>query len=173
MKTTKQPLHPVLRGAFILTLCLVAQTVSAQLDIDLTATPLIGKFQYDFSIFNNGPEDVVIVNINDAPNDPLIDATLTAPAGFQADYDAGVLIVSFLGDSDLFAVGNTYDGFSFQSLAAPGANFGTYDALTVSGNFLAGDVDLVSAVPESGNTFLTASLGLLALALVQKRLSRN
>lgn len=139
----------------------------------MTATPLVGKYQYDFSIFNNSFEDVVVVNINDAPNDPLIDSTLVAPPGFLADYDAGVLIVSFLSDTDLFAVGNTYDGFSFQSLAAPGANFTTFDALTINGNTLAGDVNLISRVPESGNTLLTASLGFLALALARKKLSRS
>ena len=169
MKPINQPLRASLQGAFILTLCLVAQTVMAQLDVDMTATPLVGKYQYDFSIFNNGGEDVVVVNINDAPDDPLIDATLVAPPGFLADYDSGVLIVSFLGDADLFAVGNTYAGFSFQSLAAPGANFATFDALTINGNSLVGDVNLVSRVPESGNTLLTAGLALLTLVMVLGR----
>jgi hypothetical protein len=173
MKPIKQPLHASVQGAFILTLCLLAQTVMAQVEVDMTATPLVGKYQYDFSIFNNGGEDVVVVNINDAPNDPLIDATLVAPPGFLADYDSGVLIVSFLSDADLFAVGNTYSGFSFQSLASPTANFKTFDGLTINGNPFAGNVNLISGVPESGNTLVTASLGLLALALAHKKLSQS
>ena len=173
MNPTTQPLHPTIQSALFLTLCLAAQSATANIAVDLTATPLVGKYQYDFSIFNNGGEDVVVVNINDAPDDPLIDATLVAPPGFLADYDSGVLIVSFLADTDLFAVGNTYSGFSFQSLAVPGANFPTFDALTINGNSLAGDVNLVSRVPESGNTLLAASLGLLGLALAHKKLSRS
>jgi len=175
MKPTNQPLRASIQRVFILTLCLVAQTAVAQLQVDMTATPLGGGlFQYDLSIFNGFAEDVLLVNINDAPaGDPLIDASLVTPPGFLAVYDSGVSIVSFLADTDIFATGNTYSGFSFQSLAAPGAHFAIFDALTINGTSLAGDVTLISGVPESGNTFLSASMGLLAVALAYKRFSKQ
>src|SRR6185503_20563400 len=117
MNTRKQPLLPAIASALILTLCLVAQTVTAQVNVDAIVTPLIGSFRYDISVSNNAGEDLALVSIVDAPiGDPLIDPTLVTPAGFLGSYDGGLGFVDFLGDTDLFAAGSTVSGFSFESL---------------------------------------------------------
>src|SRR5262245_49067991 len=93
-------------GLFV---CASAQAVlAAHIDVDLHYAPLGGGiFQYELSVRNNGPNDVAIVSITDAPeSDPLIAPTLEAPKGYGAMYDPGIGLgfgfVDLLEDKALF-----------------------------------------------------------------------
>jgi hypothetical protein len=119
-----------------------ASAVHGSILVRGTVTPLGGSFLYVFEVENTGPDDYVIVSLDAPVADPLIGPTLTAPAGFVASYDSGLGIVDFLEGADLFAAGTIHGGFSFESLAGPGAEFGTFEALTASGASASGDVEL-------------------------------
>lgn len=138
---------------------LFAPAVQALPIVTRTVTPLVGGiFQFDFSIFNTGPEDILVLTITDAPlADLLITPNLSTPAGFLASYDSGLGFVDFLADSDLFGAGTTKSGFSLQSSADGSVNFTIFEALYAP-----------SPVPDKGNTMLMSSLGLLTLALARK-----
>jgi len=134
----------------ILVAALLVPTTGAQAAIFVraTVTPLGGSFRYVFEVENTGPDDFVIVSIVDAPvADPLIDPTLTTPAGFLGSYDGGLGIVDFIEDADLFATGTTHGGFRFDSLAGPSGAFGSFEALTTSGALVSGSVQLTVVNP--------------------------
>ena len=80
----KQPTHfrhPIIHGCLLLAVALSAPTASAVM-VDMVVTPLGGSYRYDVSVNNDSLDDLAIVSISDAPlGDPLIDPTLTAPAG--------------------------------------------------------------------------------------------
>ncbi|MBI2925170.1 MAG: hypothetical protein HYY24_05640 [Verrucomicrobia bacterium] len=170
MKSTKQIQHRITQAALILALWLSAQSAEAILIVEGTVTPLAGSFEYEFSISNLGPNDYVIVSILNAPlADPLIDPTLVAPVGFLASYDDGLGFVDFLGDTDLFAVGTTVSGFSFESLSGPGTVFTLFEALSVLGDSFSGSITITPAgVPETGSSLPLASLSLIALGFARK-----
>ena len=134
----------------------------AAIIVDATITPMGGGvFHYEISITNNEAEDVVLVTITDAPlADPLIDPTLTVPAGFLGNYDDGLGFVDFIADTVDFTVGSTISGFSFDSLGSPPTYFTQFQALSVNGTQFEGDItSTVVQVPEP------AGLALLALGL--------
>ena len=154
-----------------------AQPVLATtIDVDLLYTPLGGGiFQYELSVRNNGPNDVAIVSITDAPeNDPLIFPTLEAPKGYGAIYDPGIGLgfgfVDLLEDTALFAANSTTSGFRFQSQSSPPANFTTFEALTIQGDSISGLIRL-QAVPDAGSTLLLTTMGSLALVAFRRHLS--
>ena len=162
-----QSRHRIALSALILVASLFAQTTRATAIVSRTTTPLAGGiFQYDFSIFNSGPQEIVIMTILDAPTmDPLISPTLTAPSGFLIDYDFWLGLVSFAANLDSFTAGSTKGLFSLQSSADPSTNFKMFEAFTLSGDIEHGTI---SGVPDAGNTLLMASLGLMTLALARK-----
>jgi hypothetical protein len=151
---------------------LTAAPATAMLTVQALVTPVGGNFEYDITIDNGLSEDVSIVSLVDAPlSDPLIDPTLTSPAGYLASYDDGLGFVDFLEDTSSFAAGTVVAGFSFTSTSGPGAGvFASFEALTVLGDFVSGTVE-VTLVPEPGTTLLVA-LGLLGLALPRGRRHR-
>jgi hypothetical protein len=100
---------------------------AALVDLELAVTPLSGAFHYDATIRNNGLIDLTLVSILDAPiADPLIDPSLSAPAGFVALYDSTLGIIDFLEDTTLFGAGQTVSGFSFNSSVMPGSFYTTF-----------------------------------------------
>ena len=154
----------------VLTIFIAFSTAQATLLVNAIVTPTNGGlFDYDFSVTNNGTEDVSIVSIPDAPFGELtIDLTLVAPVGYLASYDSGLGIIDFLEDTDLFTVGSTRNGFAFTSASGPDSNFMTFDALTIDGNLISGQIrkDLRpgAVVPEPGTIVLLAfGLGCLFL----------
>jgi hypothetical protein len=157
----------MIRISLLSCMCLFIAAVPAaraNLLVEATVTPLVGTFQYDFSVENTGPDDVVIVSIVDAPlADPLIDPTLVSPAGFFGSYDSGLGIVDFLEDTELFAAGTTTGGFSFQSLSGPSNNFALFEALTPLGDFISGSVNH-TIVPEPSSLVVCCALGLAVIA---------
>ena len=159
--------HRIALSVLLLVAPLFAQTTWGNTIVSRTATPLGGGiFQYDFSISNSGPDDVVLLTFTDAPvSDPLIAPSLTTPSGFLASYDSGLGLVDFLADSDLFAAGTTKGLFSLQSSADPSTNFKAFEALSTMGDIEHGTIN---GVPDAGSTLLMASLGLMALALARK-----
>lgn len=153
--------------------CLLASVAEAGLFVDLSASAIGGgAYEYAASVSNTGPQDVAIVSLVDAPlNDPLISASLSAPAGFSTSYDPGLGFLDFLADLS-FAAGSTVGGFSFQSLAAPGASFSLFEALTVDGDKLTGRVRYPGiSVPDSGNSLAALSVGMVVLGAARRRWS--
>lgn len=138
-------------------LCLLASSAAqADLIVTPTVTPLGGVFRYDYTIVNDLLEDVVLVDIIVLRMDETL-TNLFAPLGFQAIYDSGLGIVTFLpapGSVDLFAVGTSLSGFGFDS-AIPSAP-STFEALTLLGNFLTGPTEapVGRPVPEPAPTLL-------------------
>jgi hypothetical protein len=169
MKTEIQSRHSALQVLLLLSLCLVPQTTHADISVQMSSTPVGGGvFQYDFSVFNSGPDDVSTVSITDAPlGDLLLDTTLTAPPDFLASYDSGLGFVDFIEFIASFTAGSTVDGFQFQSEAAPPAFFTQFEALTVNGVQLRGSVQ---AVPDTRSTLAMASLSLMAVVLARRKL---
>jgi hypothetical protein len=122
-----------------------------------------GVFHYSFSVNNDDPDDYAIVSIVDAPTgDPLIDASLITPTGFLASYDGGLGIVDFLADTADFVTGTTVGPFAFDSTSDPAVNFLTFEALTLTGNPVSGDVTIIPVPGAGGLIVLAVALGLLA-----------
>ena len=168
MNPTNRIQHRIILSALILAAALFAPAVQALPFVTRTVTPLGGGiFQFDFSIFNSGPEDILVLTFTDAPiadvlnplGDPLITPNLVTPVGFLASYDSGLGYVDFLADSDIFGAGTTKNGFSLESSADGSANFKVFEALYAP-----------SPVPDNGSTLLMATLGLMTLALARKTL---
>lgn len=144
--------------------------------LDATVSPIGGgAFHYEFSVTNDTVADLFLVTITDAPlGDPLIAATLTAPAGFLASYDSGLGLLDFIADIALFFPPGITSGFAFDSLSSPAANFGLFDAFSLA-DFpvpISGQVNIVQVAPVAepgiGTLFAIALAGLTGV----RRLNR-
>ncbi len=154
---------------------LLQLSAPAGLFVDLSATPLSGgSYAYNASVSNTGPKDVAIVSLIDAPlNDPQIAPSLTAPAGFSANYDPGLGFLDFLADAS-FAAGTTVGGFSFESLIAPMTAFNLFEALTVDGDLISGRVRYPGTnVPDTGSSLATLAIGLAVVGVARRRVSAS
>jgi hypothetical protein len=154
-------------GAVLIALLAVSRSPAAVVDFELVITPLGGSFQYDATIRNNSPLDLTLVSIVDAPpGDPLIDPSLTTPAGFIGLYDSGLGIVDFLEVTSTFPVGVTVSGFQFISSSLPPAFFTTFEALDINGDSISGSITIVNAPPNGTVDDSGSTLALAALAVV-------
>lgn len=166
IKTMKNTaLIPIL----FLGLLAVPSPQAADLEVFASSTPITGGFHYDFTIRNNGLEDIVLVTINAPIEDPLIDPSLTVPADFIGSYDSGLGLVDFLEFVGLFEAGTTKSGFSFDSTGAPPEYISQFSGLTVSGATPSGTVQIVPAVPDGGATWLALAMSMAGLRLAQRR----
>lgn len=159
MKTIPtKPRQILLLASFFATPHAFAATIVADL---LYTDQGNGSYLYELTITNNCPEDLLTFDFTDTPaGDSLIGPSLTIRPGFDADYDASAPALGFFGDTEVFASGQGYSGFSFTSSAAPGTAFTMFEGLTDTG-FAMGMVNQV-AVPEPGVAVLSIiSLGLL------------
>jgi hypothetical protein len=168
----KRPrLSAALRAVLPALAALAAPAASAQLMLDATVLPLGGSFRYDFTVTNPGPDEYVLVTIDDAPTgDALITATLAAPAGFLGLYDDALGLVDFLEDGSFFTAGSLTGGFGFESLAGPDLFFTGFTALTTTGDPFSGRIN-VTVVPEPGAVAAGAGLALLAAWAARRRLA--
>jgi hypothetical protein len=146
---------------------------SALLVVQDTVTPGVGVFHHEFTITNNTVDDVAIVSIVDAPiGDPFIAGSLVVRAGFLGSYDSGLGFVDFLGDTQLFAVGTTTGGFEFDSAFAPTpgppSRFAAFEALTVNGDLITGDVQSTAVQVPEPPPFLLLVLGVLSLWVARR-----
>lgn len=136
-----------------------------------------GAYHYAFEVVNPGPDDFLAVSLVDAPlGDPLIAASLVAPADYLASYDAGLGIVDFLEFTNLFGASGVAGLFAFDSLAEPGTAFGAFEALKLDplGDLYPGTVDLraAGAVPD-GLDALTPMLAWAGLCLAGAWVARR
>jgi len=160
-----------LLGAALLAAGLAPASTQA-LSIDAVKTAIAGGYHFDFWINNDGPVDLAIVSIINAPlNDPLIGSTLTAPADYLASYDSGLGFVDFIEGAMAFAAGTVTGGFSFDSALGPPDFFTLFEALDINGDLLVGTINYRGAVPDAGGALLYACLGLFGLGLCQRRLA--
>lgn len=170
--TRRRPAHALgLTLAVCAVSCLFPHAAHAGLFVDLSAVPLGGgTYQYDVSVSNNGPEDLAIVSLTDAPlGDALIAPSLTAPAAFSTSYDSVLGFVDFLADVS-FAAGTTVSGFSFLSTAVPTVSFTSFEALTIQGDLLSGQVRYPRMnVPDTGSSLVALSFGLAALRIARRK----
>ncbi len=152
----------------LLAVCALALTTSARADVSVseTITSAPGSlFQYNYTVANNTPDDIFILTLGNLPTGPNAVQNLAYPAGFQATYDSGLNLVSFLpdlGSSSVFAAGTTLSGFSFQSPYKPLGT--TFDTLSLNGE-VTGNV-----TPEPGAFPLLC--GVLATGLAFRRRAR-
>ncbi|GHC47090.1 PEP-CTERM sorting domain-containing protein [Roseibacillus persicicus] len=161
MKRT--PTRP-LRIALLATLLAVPHSFATTIIADLFYTDQgDGTYLYELTITNNCPEDLFTFDFVDAPtDDSLLGPSLTIRPGFDGDYDASAPALGFFGDTEVFAAGQSYDGFSFVSSAAPGTAFTLFEGLTDT-DFATGSVNQV-AIPEPTAALLSIlSLGLFGL----------
>lgn len=172
MNALHRPAHALgLTLAISAASCLLPHASHATLFVDLSAVSLGGgTYQYDVSVSNNGPDDLAIVSLTDAPlGDGLIASSLTAPAFFSTSYDSVLGFVDFLADVS-FAAGTTVSGFSFLSAAAPSGSFTSFEALTIQGDLLSGQVRYPSMnVPDTGSSLVALSFGLAALRIARRK----
>lgn len=156
-------------------LLLCASQARAALIVQSTVTPAGGGlFHYEFSVTNNTIDDVVFVSIDAVPGDLNIGASLVTPVGFLGSYDSGLGLVDFLEFTDLFAIGTTRSGFSFDSAFGPGAGrFDTFTALTSNLSALDGPIDTVVVVPGVPEPTTAALLALGVFGLAGSRTARR
>jgi hypothetical protein len=131
-------------------------------------TSISTGFHYSYSITNDLIDDFLLIDIHVLAFDVSL-TNLFAPAGFQAVYDSGLGIVTFLpdvGSLAVFAAGTTLTGFGFDSAYSPAPT--TFDALTLPGNVISGmtsgPVGPPQGVPEP-NTLFMVSLGVAAFCV--------
>ena len=85
-------------GAVVGLLC-GPPAATADVMVDAAVTSVGTDFLYELTITNDTPDELSIVSIVDGPmGDALIDASLTAPADYFAQYDAGLGIIDFVED---------------------------------------------------------------------------
>ncbi|HUF61477.1 MAG TPA: PEP-CTERM sorting domain-containing protein [Verrucomicrobiales bacterium] len=143
-------------------------TGRAAVMVEGTVIPLGGgAFSYSYAVTNTEAEALSIVSIFGPLGDALIQATLQAPLGFAAFYDDGFGIVDLFEDVSAFEPFTTTGDFTFHSMTGPGDEFATFEALTVEGNFISGDV-VNRLIPEPSVTLL-AFLGVCATLALRRR----
>ena len=138
----------------------------AQVTVSETLTSAGSLFQYNYVIANNTPDDIFILTLGNLPTGPNAVQNLAFPAGFQATYDPGLNLVSFLpdlGSNSVFGAGTTLGGFSFQSPYLPVGT--TFDTLSLTSE-ITGNV-----TPEPGAFPLLC--GLLGAGLAFRRVSKK
>jgi hypothetical protein len=134
-----------------------------------TVTPLGGSYRYEASVENTDAVNYLFVSLMDAPpGDPLINPSLTAPAGFLASYDSGWGIVDLLADADEFAAGTTVGMFSFESLTPPSQGFAVVQTLDTNLQPGSGTARW-TVIPEPATVGTAVALGLLAGVLTLRR----
>ena len=98
---------------------------------------------------------------------PAVDQSifnLTAPAGFQATFDSGLGLVSFLEDSASFG-SIPVDGFSFDSFSGPGNVLFEATLLgSANGNLYASSGSTAAPVPEPAYSWAIVSAVLLTVS---------
>jgi hypothetical protein len=119
-----KPLLVRLPIAVILFAAAASMATAGPVVVNATVTPLGPLFHYDYSITNNTGDDLLIVDIT-VPKDPSLVSGLTAPSGFQAAFDSGLGLVSFLEDSSFFTA-SPIEGLAFDSPNSPAAS--SFDA---------------------------------------------
>ncbi len=136
--------------------------------VEGTVVPLGGgAFSYSYAVTNTEVEALSIVTIFGPLGDALIEATLQAPLGFAALYDGGLGTVDFFEDTSAFEPLTTTGDFTFQSMTGPGVEFATFEAITIEGNFISGDV-VNRLIPEPSVTLL-AWFGICAILGLRRR----
>ena len=164
------PKKAVLSVAPLLAACALAFPAASRADLRVNETvkPIGNLFQYNYTVANFTPTDLLLLDINNLPTGPNAVQNLMEPAGFQGTYDSGLNIVSFLAapnSPSVFPAGSILSGFSFQSPFAPvGTTFSAFDA---NGNTVGG-----TAVPEPG-TALPLISGIFAAGLAFRRRARR
>ena len=137
----------------LLTPCIV----QAQVLVTGAASPVSGGalFQYNYTISNNTPNDLVVVDIHVTPGmGSIVPGSIIAPNDFVSAFDPGLGLVSFLENTVPFGAA-PLSGFSFRSNLRPGNS--TFDAtqLTPAGSLTVSSGSVTSAVgaavPEPGS----------------------
>lgn len=160
-----------LAGPLVLAGALGALFSAGAARAQVTVTPTITRsgalYNYNYSVTNFTPNDLLVVNLNNLPKVAGALTNFSAPAGFQiTSYDPGVGIESFVADSQTFTPGLTFTGFSFSSLFAPGTV--PFDAEDIVGGMTNGTT--LAPVPEAGTEVsLGAGVLLLTLCAVRRR----
>lgn len=166
MHQVRRTLRPALALALLTGLLAAAPGASAQVSILSTYQVQGALYHYEFRVLNLTPDTLAIVTLNGVPD--LLDVqNLLAPTGFDAAYDPGLALMSFLEDADpgtepTFAPGTLQGIFTFDS--AQRIDTFQFEALDTGGNAHIGSFG-PTAAPEPGALSLTLSaLGVAAVA---------
>src|SRR5262249_10049296 len=100
--------------------------------------------------------------------DPLSIQNLTAPAGFQAVYDPGLGLLTFLEDSTLFGPAPV-SGFAFDSPVAPAPTLFSGLVLDGNGGLTTASGSTLGPVPEPGSLTLLCALGSGGILWIRRR----
>jgi hypothetical protein len=120
---------------------------SAQLTVTPFVTPNAGMYHYDYTITNLTAFEVLLIDIRVAASVPAVQ-NLVAPVGFQAAFDPGLGLVTFLQDTDAFGP-VPVSGFAFDSPLGPSAS--EFTGYYLDGNSLATITGPTAApIPEAG-----------------------
>ena len=168
----------LLSMAGAIALALLPDAVSAQ----VVATPTVtlngsGLYHYDYTIFNNTPDELLDVSIHVLPVMPGESAVfnLTAPTGFNAFYtDPGAGLLDYVEDTPgIFAPGATFSGFTYDSFIAPQTS--VFDATRldlINGGLVSTTDATIAAVPEPGSMALLGAMS-AAAGFAMRRRRRN
>jgi hypothetical protein len=101
-----------------------------------TVTPAGPLFHYDYAItFNPADDEIALVTVTLVPGDTL--TALTAPAGFQTSFDAGLGLLDLLPAlGNTFPLTGTLSGFAFNSPRSVAPT--SFTALTINFDSLNG-----------------------------------
>ncbi len=154
--------------ALLLTLALM-RSADAQVIVTPTVNFSDGLYHYNYSISNSTANDVFIVDITVPINLPSVVQNLSAPAGFQSQFDSTLGLVSFLEDTSVFSA-TPVNGFIFDSPLAPGpAPFNT-TFVTPGGQTGTGSGRTSApATPEPGSLAVIGALGASGLLALRRR----
>jgi hypothetical protein len=165
--------RPAGLAAAVLGFVLVTPLSQAQITLDAVVTLFPDAVRYDLTVHNPTSEDLVLISLLDGPmGDARIGTSLSAPPGFLGNYDPGLGIVDFLGDTEVFGAGSTLTGFGFETSPMAGLGFGTFEALGIQGTLYSGALN-ITVVPESGPVLATVVLlgGVVGHTLRRRRMT--
>ena len=143
---------------------------NAQIGIKTTVTSVGSLFHYDYTLTNNTANEIAIFTLEGLPASSNAVLNLTAPTGFQASFDSGLGLLSFIGDTKFFSPGTTSPDFVFDSPFQPRTS--TFTALDVTGTEIKGSATAPSAVPEPGAVSLLAGCLFAGMGL-RRRILRH
>lgn len=157
----------VLAGALLCALVLPKLVHAGPVLVDPTISSNNGFFHYNYSVMNNSSVDLSVVTIG-VISSPLAIHNLTAPSGFNVNFEATLGLLDFLENTSSFVMGTTVSGFQLDSPFGPNISSFTALALNSSGALISFSgsafAPAPAPVPEPGTFILVLTSGMILIA---------